>query len=31
MLEHYSHIRIDVKKGALDRLDQSRKTARGEV
>jgi integrase len=31
MLEHYSHIRIDAKKGALDRLDKSRKTARGEV
>jgi site-specific recombinase XerD len=29
MLEHYSHIRIDAKKGALDRLDKSRKTARG--
>jgi integrase len=31
MLEHYSHIRIDAKKGALDRLDKSRKTARGEM
>jgi hypothetical protein len=31
MLEHYSHIRIDAKKRALDRLDESRKTARGEL
>jgi integrase len=31
MLEHYSGIRIDAKKGALDRLDRSRKIARGEM
>lgn len=26
MLEHYSHIRLNAKKAALDRLDESRKT-----
>jgi hypothetical protein len=27
MLEHYSHIRLTAKKGALDRLEQSSKTS----
>jgi hypothetical protein len=27
VLEHYSHIRINAKKAALDRLDQSTKGA----
>jgi integrase len=28
MLEHYSHIRLNAKKAALDRLDESRKLSR---
>ncbi len=29
MLEHYSHIRIDAKRQALDPLDQARRAAAG--
>jgi hypothetical protein len=31
MLEHYSHIRLNAKKAALDRLDTSAKASAGKA